>query len=716
MFTKILIANRGEIACRVAATARRLGIATVAVYSDADAQARHVAVCDEAVRIGPAPAKESYLLGERIIAAAQATGAQAIHPGYGFLSENAGFADACAAAGLVFIGPPAAAIRAMGSKSAAKALMEQAGVPLVPGYHGADQDPALLNREADRIGYPVLLKASAGGGGKGMRIVERSADFPEALASCQREAIASFGDDRVLVEKYLTRPRHIEIQVFADSHGNCVHLFERDCSVQRRHQKVLEEAPAPGMTGERRRAMGEAAVAAARAVGYVGAGTVEFIAEESRNGEDGAFYFMEMNTRLQVEHPVTEMITGTDLVEWQLRVAAGQPLPRRQEQLAIHGHAIEARVYAENPDKGFLPSIGTLRHLRTPAVVEFGLGARLPSPRPSPLQGEGESGAVGGGVAPSPRPSPCKGEGEDGAAFGGVVRIDSGVRAGDAISPFYDPMIAKLIVWAPSRAQALAQMARALSAYQIVGLASNIAFLKRLIDSRPFSEADLDTGLIERHQQTLFPPPPQATLPVLALATAALLADERAGADDGDPWSSRAGWRLNGTLARPLEFADAGTARALTVEYRDGGWLLQQAGQQAMLTLLRRDGADLRLRLDDAVLAGTVVRAAAAGGDEQFHVFSGGVHYVLDYREPLAHAGAAEAEGGRLTAPMPGKIVAVLVAAGATVEKGAPLLIMEAMKMEHTIAAPADGRVEELLYAVGDQVAEGAQLLSFEAA
>ncbi|MGB7479216.1 MAG: biotin carboxylase N-terminal domain-containing protein, partial [Burkholderiaceae bacterium] len=457
MFTKILIANRGEIACRVAATARRLGIATVAVYSDADAQAKHVAVCDEAVRIGPAPAKESYLLGERIIEAALATGAQAIHPGYGFLSENAGFADACAKAGLVFIGPPAAAIRAMGSKSAAKALMEKAGVPLVPGYHGEDQDPALLNREADRIGYPVLLKASAGGGGKGMRIVDKSADFREALASCQREAISSFGDDRVLVEKYLTRPRHIEIQVFADSHGDCVYLFERDCSVQRRHQKVLEEAPAPGMTEERRRAMGEAAVAAAKAVGYVGAGTVEFIANQ-----DGSFYFMEMNTRLQVEHPVTEMITGTDLVEWQLRVAAGLPLPRKQEQLAIHGHAIEARVYAENPDKGFLPSIGTLRHLRTPAAVEFGIGD-----------------------AASP-------------AAEGVVRIDSGVRAGDAISPFYDPMIAKLIVWAPSREQALAQMAQALSDYQIVGLASNIAFLKRLIESRPFSAADLDTGLIER--------------------------------------------------------------------------------------------------------------------------------------------------------------------------------------------------------------------------
>src|SRR5437868_3710324 len=405
MFNKILIANRGEIACRVAATCRRLGIRTVAVYSDADANARHVALCDEAVHIGGAAARDSYLRGDHIIEMAKATGAQAIHPGYGFLSENDGFAEACAEAGLVFIGPPASSIRAMGSKSAAKRLMEQAAVPLVPGYHGEDQDPALLRREADRIGYPVLLKASAGGGGKGMRVVEAGEALEASLASVKREALASFGDDKVLVEKYLTRPRHIEIQVFADTHGNCVYLFERDCSVQRRHQKVLEEAPAPGMTQEHRRAMGEAAVAAAKAVGYVGAGTVEFIANQ-----DGSFYFMEMNTRLQVEHPVTEMITGTDLVEWQLRVAYGETLPKKQEELTIHGHALEARIYAENPEKGFLPSIGTLRHLHTPQAVTFELGA----------------GAAAGNPA--------------------AIRIDSGVRQGDAISPYYDPMIAKLIV------------------------------------------------------------------------------------------------------------------------------------------------------------------------------------------------------------------------------------------------------------------------------
>ena len=469
MFKKILIANRGEIACRVAATARRLGIQTVAVYSDADVNARHVALCDEAVAIGPAPAKDSYLQIARIIEAAQASGAEAVHPGYGFLSENEAFATACAAAGLVFIGPPASAIRAMGSKSAAKALMEKAKVPLVPGYHGENQEADFLQDQANQIGYPVLLKASAGGGGKGMRIVEAAEDFKAALASCKREAINSFGDDRVLIERYLTRPRHIEIQVFADTQGDCVYLFERDCSVQRRHQKVLEEAPAPGMTVERRQAMGEAAVAAAKAVGYVGAGTVEFIANQ-----DGSFYFMEMNTRLQVEHPVTEMVTGTDLVAWQLQVAYGLPLPKKQHELSLHGHAIEARIYAENPEKGFLPSIGTLQHLRTPDAVHF------------------ESGAA--------------------------VRIDSGVREGDTISPFYDPMIAKLIVWGQDREQALARMAQALAAYQVVGLATNTAFLARLINSVPFATADLDTGLIERHHDALFPAPQSPGLAVLALA------------------------------------------------------------------------------------------------------------------------------------------------------------------------------------------------------
>ncbi|MEO7496367.1 MAG: biotin carboxylase N-terminal domain-containing protein [Massilia sp.] len=667
MFTKIVIANRGEIACRVAATARRMGIRTVAVYSAADAGARHVAVCDEAVPIGPAAASESYLRGDKIIAAALAAGAQAIHPGYGFLSENAAFADACAEAGLVFIGPPADAMRAMGSKSAAKSLMDLADVPLVPGYHGERQDPAFLRAQADRIGYPVLLKASAGGGGKGMRIVEDSAGFVAALASCQREAISAFGDDQVLVEKYLSRPRHIEIQVFADTHGNCIYLHERDCSVQRRHQKVLEEAPAPGMPAARRAAMGEAAVAAARAVGYVGAGTVEFIANQ-----DGSFYFMEMNTRLQVEHPVTEMITGTDLVEWQLLVASGAALPLAQHQLALRGHAIEARIYAENPEKGFLPSIGTLRHMATPDAVNFTVGGELPAP----------------------------------------VRIDSGVREGDAISPFYDPMIAKLIVWGADRQVALARMSAALGEFHIVGLSTNVAFLKRLVESAAFSSADLDTGLIERNAATLFPAPAAAPLPVLALAAASLLASEQA-QDDGDPWASRHGWRLNGALQRQLAFtedhAGAGQTYRLRLDYRRDGWLLAADAPSQLLTLVARQDAAVSIRLGEAAVQGTVLREG-----DIFHVFAFGAHHALIYNDPMAHAGEAEVAGGRLTAPMPGKVVAVLAAKGQSVKRGEALVIMEAMKMEHTIAAPSDGLVEEILYQVGDQVADGAPLLAFK--
>lgn len=667
MFSKILIANRGEIACRVAATARRLGIQTVAVYSDADANAKHVAVCDEAVWIGAASAKESYLRYEKIIAVAQETGAQAIHPGYGFLSENAEFAQACQAAGIAFIGPPASAIMAMGSKSAAKTLMEQAKVPLVPGYHGDNQDADFLHAQADQIGYPVLLKASAGGGGKGMRVVESSAQFKEALASCKREAINSFGDDKVLVEKYLVRPRHIEIQVFADTQGDCVYLFERDCSVQRRHQKVLEEAPAPGMTDERRRAMGEAAVAAAKAVGYVGAGTVEFIANQ-----DGSFYFMEMNTRLQVEHPVTEMITNTDLVEWQLRVAAGEALPLRQDQLQISGHALEARIYAENPEKGFLPSIGSLQHVRMPAAVNFERSSS--------------------------------------------VRIDSGVRQGDAISPFYDPMIAKLIVWGQDRKEALAKMAQALAEYQIVGLNTNIAFLSRLVRSQAFSSADLDTGLIERNQAELFPEVPAPSLTTLAFAIVALLQSERQVGTS--PWQNTQGWRMNSQLQRSLSFFDEEQEHSQTVQvtYLDDAWKLTQ--NEHSLTVRNVSPSNetnedfvLQIASEDhaRTIQGTVIRSG-----EFFHVFAQGHHTKLHYLDPLAHAGDSEAETGRLTAPMPGKIVALLVAAGQTVKKGDPLLIMEAMKMEHTISAPHDGTIESVFYAVADQVTEGAQLLSFE--
>jgi 3-methylcrotonyl-CoA carboxylase alpha subunit len=479
----------------------------------------------------------------------------------------------------------------------------------------------------------------------------------------------------VLVEKYLTRPRHIEIQVFADSLGNCVYLFERDCSVQRRHQKVLEEAPAPGLSEQRRAEMGQAAVAAARAVGYVGAGTVEFIADYSTSANSGAFYFMEMNTRLQVEHPVTEMITGLDLVEWQLRVAAGEALPLRQDQLRIHGHALEARIYAENPDKGFLPSIGRLQHLRTPPAVEFALGLQDGTPA--------------------------------------AVRIDSGVREGDAISPFYDPMIAKLIVWGVDREAALRTMAQALAQYQVVGLATNIGFLQRLIADQAFAGADLDTGLIERRRESLFPPAAAVPLDALALATAALLMSEQAQQQSRDPWSIGSGWRMNASLLRSLQFKDEAQPYALTLEYASAGqhWRLHSAEQIAELSLPSMQDGWLQLALDGRRVQGNVVRSG-----EIFHVFCGGLHRQLSYLDPLSHAGDSEAEGGRLTAPMPGKIVAVLVQKGAVVEKGAPLLIMEAMKMEHTIAAPAGGTVEDVLYLVGDQVSEGAQLLEFKAA
>ena len=655
MFKKILIANRGEIACRVAATARRLGIRTVAVYSQADSQSQHVAMCDESVLIGPAPAKESYLQIERIMAAARDTGAEAIHPGYGFLSENEEFAAACEANGVVFIGPPASAIRAMGSKSAAKALMEKAHVPLVPGYHGERQEPDFLREQADAIGYPVLLKASAGGGGKGMRIVERSEDFEAALASCKREAISSFGDDRVLVEKYLQRPRHIEIQVFADTQGSCVYLFERDCSVQRRHQKVLEEAPAPGMTPERRQAMGEAAVNAARAVGYVGAGTVEFIANQ-----DGSFYFMEMNTRLQVEHPVTELITGTDLVEWQLRVAAGEPLPMQQQDLRIDGHAIEARIYAENPEKGFLPSTGSLLHLRLPDAVAFAHGE---------------------------------------------VRIDAAVRQGDAITPHYDPMIAKLIVHGDDRSQALSRMQQALQAIEIVGPATNVAFLSRLIATSAFTDAELDTGLIERNHAVLFPTTEPVPVEMVALWLAKLATPEII---SHDPWDSAQGWRLNGSYRRQLCFECDDQASELVLDYRREGWCIAYQSEETMLTQITVDHTEVSLLIEGQCISGRVIRV-----DDRFHVFWQGRHRVISWSDPIAHAGESETEGGRLTAPMPGKIVQLMVAEGASVEKGTPLLIMEAMKMEHTISAPAKGKVEALNYAVGDQVAEGAQLLSF---
>ncbi|BCS52767.1 acetyl/propionyl/methylcrotonyl-CoA carboxylase subunit alpha [Geobacter sp. SVR] len=664
MFDKILIANRGEIACRIIRTARRLGIRTVAVYSDADAQALHVSLADEALRIGPAPARESYLRPELILEAARRSGAGAIHPGYGFLSENAEFAEACAEAGLIFIGPPAGAIRAMGSKSAAKQIMEAAAVPLVPGYHGEQQDPELLARAAAGIGYPVLIKASAGGGGKGMRVVGEAAAFDDALVAAKREALSGFGDDRVLLEKYLTRPRHVEIQVFADSLGNVVHLFERDCSIQRRHQKVLEEAPAPGMPEELRRSMGAAAVAVARAIGYVGAGTVEFLLDQ-----DGSFYFMEMNTRLQVEHPVTEMITGQDLVEWQFRVAAGEPLPLGQEQLTISGHAIEARIYAEDPQRDFLPSIGILGHLRTPQENAH-------------------------------------------------VRIDTGVRAGDEVSIHYDPMIAKLIVWDTDRTGALRRLATALAEYQVVGVTTNVAFLATLAGHPAFAAGDLDTGFIERHRTALFPRISPATDQVLALACLDVLLRrtreaQQAAAASPDPWSPwhlTSGWRMNVDNHHVLVFRDNGTDISIIAHYRPSGYLLELPGGEQMASGSLDHNGDILADLNGARCRATVVRH----NDDLVIVIQGRSHR-LTLHDPLAHVGEQEDQGGRLTAPMPGKIVAVLVEPGARVAKGTPLVILEAMKMEHTIAAPRDGLVSEIHFSVGAVVNEGAELLAFAA-
>jgi 3-methylcrotonyl-CoA carboxylase alpha subunit len=662
MFTKILIANRGEIACRVIKTARRMGIRTVAVYSEADANARHVRLADEAVLLGPAAARESYLVADKIIEACKRTGAQAVHPGYGFLSENEEFAEALAANGITFIGPPASAIRAMGSKSEAKKLMGAASVPLTPGYHGDDQTPELLHDEAERIGYPVLIKAAAGGGGKGMRLVEKSADFLDALASCKREAISSFGDDHVLIEKYITKPRHIEIQVFADTLGNCVYLFERDCSVQRRHQKVLEEAPAPGMPEERRRQMGEAAVAAAQAVGYVGAGTVEFIANQN-----GTFYFMEMNTRLQVEHPVTEMITGQDLVEWQLRVAAGQLLPLRQEQLEIRGHALEARIYAEDASKGFLPATGRLIRLAPPAESLN-------------------------------------------------VRVDTGVEEGDEITPFYDPMIAKLIVWDETRDGALARMRKALADYQVAGLTTNIDFLSRLVACPAFAGADLDTGLIERQKEFLFPETQAVPRDALLVATVGELLYEQqqarqAAMTSGDPWSpwhARDGWRMNLSAARTISFRDGEALVDVHVRYQRDRWQITVHGETTLARGKQLDDDRLAVEFDDRRLIASVVAV-----EDKRSIFLHGATFVLLRDDPLHRVDAGDSHGGGLTAPMPGKVVALLAQPGQKVDKGMPLLILEAMKMEHTITAPAAGTVKAFCYAVGEQVADGAALVVF---
>ena len=666
MFKKILIANRGEIACRVAATAQRMAIKTVAVYSDADADAKHVSCCDEAVHIGvngsSAP-KDSYLRWEAIIEAAKATGAEAIHPGYGFLSENEAFAQACLDNGLVFIGPPPSAIKAMGLKAESKQLMEKAGVPLVPGYHGADQSPELLKREADRMGYPVLIKASAGGGGKGMRAVDKAEDFDAALASCKREAINSFGNDDVLVERYAQRPRHIEIQVFGDTHGNYVYLFERDCSVQRRHQKVLEEAPAPGLSDVMRRQMGEAAVAAARAVNYVGAGTVEFIVEQLADGAM-KFYFMEMNTRLQVEHPVTEAITGLDLVEWQLLVASGQKLPLAQNELFINGHAIEARICAESPDNNFLPATGTLHVYAKPHATSFERGS---------------------------------------------VRIDDGVRQGDAISPFYDSMVAKLIVHGKTRQEALARLDAALAQTHIVGLQTNVQFLRYVLQTQSFAEANLDTALIPREEAVLFKQERIGLPMAVACAVAQTLLNEKA-LETTDPFSRRDGWQPFGITLRRFEFEFHGELHKAALTYlHDGALHLAVSdvanGVAGVLTFAQASGSI------NVQFAGQRIAAHTYQNNDVTHIFCAQGATQITAIDLLAHAGVAQAEGGRLTAPMPGKVVSFAVKAGDKVSKGQALAVMEAMKMEHTIAAPLDGVVEELLYAPGDQVAEGAELL-----
>jgi 3-methylcrotonyl-CoA carboxylase alpha subunit len=679
MFKKILIANRGEIACRVAATAARLGLRTVAVYSDADAGAKHVQACDEAVHIGASAPKDSYLRWEKIIEVALATGAQAIHPGYGFLSENEAFARACAEAGLVFIGPPPSAILAMGLKAESKQLMEKAGVPLVPGYHGSGQGVALLQSEADRIGYPVLIKASAGGGGKGMRAVDKSEDFADALASCKREAINSFGDDAVLIEKYVQRPRHIEIQVFGDTQGNYVYLFERDCSVQRRHQKVLEEAPAPGMTQEMREQMGAAAVAAARAVNYVGAGTVEFIVEQKPDGSM-TFFFMEMNTRLQVEHPVTEAITGLDLVEWQLRVASGEPLPLKQSELKINGHAIEARICAETPDNNFLPATGTLHVYGLPPCTTFALAN----------QG---------------------------------VRVDSGVRQGDTISPFYDSMVAKLIVHGSTREEALARMDAALMQTHIVGLATNVQFLRHVVNSESFATAQLDTALIPREAAVLF----NQDKVGLKLAAAALVAHtldqeaqkvlsaQKLDAQGWiDPWAQRDSWRSHGATLRSFSavYQEQPELLQLTRAHTRGLQVqVQGATEPLQFERSKKDGAHGAL---DITFGTQRIQAQVYDHGEVLHVFTPLGATTITRVDALAHAGDTQGEAGRLTAPMPGKVVSFAVKAGDVVKKGQPLAIMDAMKMEHTIAAPADGVVAELLFAPGDQVTEGAELLRLD--
>ena len=672
-FDTLLVANRGEIACRVMRTALRMGLKTVAVYSDADATSRHVREADEAVRLGPAAARESYLNVDAVIEAAQRTGTGAIHPGYGFLSENGTFVKALEQAGITFVGPPASAIAAMGDKSAAKARMANAGVPLVPGYHGDDQDDALLRSEADKIGYPVMLKASAGGGGKGMRVVESGEGFQAALDGCRRESKAAFGDDRMLIEKYLVQPRHVEVQVFCDRYGNGVYLFERDCSVQRRHQKVIEEAPAPGMTTELRAAMGDAAVRAAQEIGYVGAGTVEFLLDSSP-GQDGAFYFMEMNTRLQVEHPVTEMITGQDLVEWQLRVAMGEPLPCRQDELTITGHSFEARIYAEDPEQDFLPATGLL--------TRFALDL-------------------------------------EGAGLGAdQVRLDSGVESGDTVSMHYDPMLAKLIVHGVDRDAALATLNRALAALDVQGVVTNRAFLQRLANHPGFKNVELDTRFIERNEATLFAPHQFSTEDYASAALIGLhqLAQE---CESDSPWGRHDGFRLNAPHTIRIALCDPASAQAAD---NDSAVVVVEGKRATLDTQWQLTIGNSTLTASLQPLEGDAVAVTLNGHRRRLQAYKDG--HVVVMAEPSGETrlfwrridaidhGHHEAES-TLTAPMNGTVVALLVEPGDQVEKGMPLMVMEAMKMEHTMTAPADGSIETFHFQAGDTVSQGAVLLDF---
>jgi 3-methylcrotonyl-CoA carboxylase alpha subunit len=666
MFASVLIANRGEIACRIARTARRMGLRVIAVYSEAEPRAMHVREADEAYLIGPAAAGKSYLNAERILEVAQEARADCIHPGYGFLAENAEFAEACAAAGIAFVGPPPNAIRAMGLKDEAKRLMEKAGVPVVPGYLGEDQDAKVLARQAGEIGYPVLIKAVAGGGGKGMRRVEQAGGFAEALEGCRREAQAAFGNDRMLIEKYVTRPRHIEIQVFSDTHGTCVHLFERDCSLQRRHQKVIEEAPAPGMPDEMRAAMGAAAVAAARAVGYVGAGTVEFIADASNGLKANAFYFMEMNTRLQVEHPVTEMITGLDLVELQLRAAAGEPLGLSQSDITMTGHAVEARLYAEDPATGFLPQSGRLHRLAWPEAAEH-------------------------------------------------LRIDTGVEQGAEISAHYDPMIAKLIAWGTSRQAALTRLARALERTEVAGLRSNIGFLERLVRHPGFVAGEVDTGFIDGHLDALVD---QALPPALmALAAEAWLLKD-VDTDPASPWQRMDGWRLDGLpRTAALHLLLNGAPATVGMAWTDGGKTLSISGEGFSHELEVAD-----VRSDDthveALVDGSRLRAAVTGDPGRARLFVAGLgrHVEVAALDLLKRDPDENLQSASLAAPMSGKIVRVFVKPGDVVAKGDRLLILEAMKMEHAMSAGFDAVVTSLAAGEGEQVAEGQVLAVLEAA